>query len=243
MPLEGRSTCQCCVSRMQITCACAYSLRCAGRAGVCAAAVARQPDASRRAHGRSSEALALAAMNATTRLAQPDGFWGNARVRIPLAGHAGADAADARAHAACRAAGSVAGELEPRRRAHHAAGGALFTNAVRTMTIADAIEIVRGGDDSATRYLRGAHRNAAHVFAAAADDDGADAIGRVHADALGVARSRPRQHDDGSAPRGDQFLDDQGARRLLPFHRRGGARHPPRSVAAHDRYFAARVWL
>jgi hypothetical protein len=33
--------------------------------------------------------------------------------------------------------------------------GRLFSNAVRTITIADAIDIVRGGDDSATRYLRG----------------------------------------------------------------------------------------
>lgn len=31
----------------------------------------------------------------------------------------------------------------------------LFTNAVRTITIADAIDIVRGGDTSATSYLRG----------------------------------------------------------------------------------------
>ncbi len=33
--------------------------------------------------------------------------------------------------------------------------GALFVNAVQTITIADAIHIVRGPDDSATHYLKG----------------------------------------------------------------------------------------
>ena len=33
--------------------------------------------------------------------------------------------------------------------------GRLFLNAVRDITIADAIDIVRGPEDSATRYLRG----------------------------------------------------------------------------------------
>ena len=32
------------------------------------------------------EALSLASMNATNRLAQPNGFWGNPQVRIPLPG-------------------------------------------------------------------------------------------------------------------------------------------------------------
>ncbi len=32
------------------------------------------------------DALSLASMNATNRLAQPNGFWGNPQVRIPLPG-------------------------------------------------------------------------------------------------------------------------------------------------------------
>lgn len=101
------------------------------------------------------EALSLASMNATNRLAQPNGFWGNTRVRIPLPGVLGETQ---RTLARLRMSGPL-DQLQEN--LNHAAesvmpqAGSLFTNAVRTITIADAIDIVRGGDDSATRYLRG----------------------------------------------------------------------------------------
>lgn len=101
------------------------------------------------------EALSLASMNATNRLAQPDGFWGNARVRIPLPGVLGEAQ---RTLARMRMSGPL-DQLQEN--LNHAAesvmpqAATMFTNAVRTITIADAIEIVRGGEDSATRYLRG----------------------------------------------------------------------------------------
>jgi hypothetical protein len=101
------------------------------------------------------EALSLASMNATNRLAQPDGFWGNQRVRIPLPGALGETQ---RALARMRMSGPL-DQLQEN--LNHAAesvmpqAASLFTNAVRTITIADAIDVVRGGEDSATRYLRG----------------------------------------------------------------------------------------
>ncbi len=101
------------------------------------------------------EALGLASMNATTRLAQPDGFWGNPRVRIPLPGILGQSQ---RTLAGMRMSGPLDQLQESLNRAAESAmpqAASLFTNAVRTITIADAIDIVRGGEDSATRYLRG----------------------------------------------------------------------------------------
>jgi Protein of unknown function (DUF4197) len=100
------------------------------------------------------EALSLASMNATNRLAQPNGFWGNARVRIPLPGVLGETQ---RTLARMRMSAPL-DQLQEN--LNHAAesvmpqAASMFTNAVRTITIADAIDIVRGGEDSATRYLR-----------------------------------------------------------------------------------------
>jgi hypothetical protein len=101
------------------------------------------------------EALSLASMNATNRLAQPDGFWGNPRVRIPLPGLLGQSQ---RTLAGIGMSAPLDQLQESLNRAAESAmpqAASLFTNAVRTITIADAIEIVRGGEDSATRYLRG----------------------------------------------------------------------------------------
>lgn len=101
------------------------------------------------------DALALAATNATGRLGQRDGFFGAPRVRIPLPGMLGqAQQNLARMH--------LSGPLDDLQlRLNRAAestmpeAGRLFVNAVQTMTVSDAIQIVRGGDTSATTYLRG----------------------------------------------------------------------------------------
>lgn len=101
------------------------------------------------------DALGLAAMNATNRLAQPDGFWGNAQIRIPLPGILGRTQ---RTLAGLGMSGPLDALQQNINRAAETTmpqAGSLFVNAVRTMTIADAIDVVRGGDDSATRYLRG----------------------------------------------------------------------------------------
>jgi hypothetical protein len=101
------------------------------------------------------DALGLASLNATTRLAQPDAFWRNARVRIPLPGVLG------RTQRSLSGFGMSAPLDQLQESLNHAAertmpeAGRLFSSAIRSITIGDAIEIVRGGDDSATRYLRG----------------------------------------------------------------------------------------
>jgi len=110
-----------------------------------------QADASRGVR----DALGLAAMNATTRLAQPDAFWGDGRVRIPLPGVLG------QSQRTLSGVGMSGPLDELQRSLNRAAESAmpraagLFTDAVRSITIADAIDIVRGPEDSATRYLRG----------------------------------------------------------------------------------------
>ncbi len=101
------------------------------------------------------DAMGLAALNATTRLAQPDAFWSNTRVRIPLPGVLGQTQRTLSGF-------GMSGPLDDLQRSLNRAAertmpeaGRLFTNAVRDITIGDAIDIVRGGDDSATQYLRG----------------------------------------------------------------------------------------
>lgn len=101
------------------------------------------------------EALSLASMNATNQLAQPNGFWGNPRVRIPLPGVLG------QSQRTLGRMGMAAPLDRLQENLNHAAesvmpqAATLFTNAIRTITIADAIDIVRGGDNSATSFLRG----------------------------------------------------------------------------------------
>ncbi len=101
------------------------------------------------------EALSLAATRSTNRLGQVNGFFGNPRVRIPLPGLLG-DAQ--RTLSNFGMAGLLDGLQE---NINHAAettmpeAGNLFVRAVRSITLTDAIQIVRGPDNSATQYLRG----------------------------------------------------------------------------------------
>ncbi len=100
------------------------------------------------------QALNLGAQSVATRLSATDGFWGDEAVRIALPsrldqvrnglaplGLAGPlDDLELRMN---RAAEQAAGDVAP-----------LVMDAVRTMTVDDALEIVRGGDGSATAYLQ-----------------------------------------------------------------------------------------
>lgn len=100
------------------------------------------------------DALGLAAMNAATRLGQRNGFFGEPRVRIPL------PTLLATAQTNLRGFGMAAPLDALQEEVNHAAesampeAGRLFLSAVRDMTIGDAIDIVRGPEDSATEYLR-----------------------------------------------------------------------------------------
>jgi hypothetical protein len=101
------------------------------------------------------EALGLAAMNATNRLAQPDGFWGNPQMRIPLPGLLGQSQRTLSGFGMSGPLDSLQQNINRAAETTMPQAGSLFVTAVRTITIADAIDIVRGGDDSATSYLRG----------------------------------------------------------------------------------------
>lgn len=100
------------------------------------------------------EALSIAAGLATDRLGRPDGFFGDPRVRIPLP----ATLAQAQARLKPLGLSQPLDDLELRvnRGAEQAMPAAkkLFLDAVRGLTIADALGIVRGGEGAATAFLR-----------------------------------------------------------------------------------------
>ncbi|MGE0595995.1 MAG: DUF4197 domain-containing protein [Hyphomonadaceae bacterium] len=102
------------------------------------------------------DALGLAAMNATTRLAQPNGFFDDPRVRIPLPGLLGAAQDNLRRFNMAQPLDALQQEVNRAASTAMPEASQLFLGAVRDMTIGDAFDIVRGGEDSATRYLRGA---------------------------------------------------------------------------------------
>ncbi|MBY0563354.1 MAG: DUF4197 domain-containing protein [Hyphomonadaceae bacterium] len=112
--------------------------------------VLTQRDASRGVR----DALGLAAMNATTRLAQPNGFWADARVRIPLPGMLGQSQRTLAGFGMSAPLDQLQESLNRAAEQTMPEASRLFVNAVRDITIADAIDIVRGPEDSATRYLR-----------------------------------------------------------------------------------------
>jgi len=100
------------------------------------------------------EMLTLAATQATQRLGRRDGFFGDPRVRIPLPRML----ANAQRSLAPLGLSAPLDDLQLRvnRGAEAAMPEArrLLVNAIRAISVQDAIGIVTGGDDSATRYLR-----------------------------------------------------------------------------------------
>ena len=91
---------------------------------------------------------------AVSRLGRPDGFFANPEVRIPLPGRLGSIQ---RRLAPLGLAGPLDDVQVRLNRAAEAAipeARRLFLGAVRTMTVADAVGIVRGPQDAGTRYLR-----------------------------------------------------------------------------------------
>jgi len=101
------------------------------------------------------EALSLAATRSTDRLGRVDGFFADPRVHIPLPTRL------AQVQRTLRGMGLSAPLDDLEQRMNRAAetampeAGRLFVDVVRSITIADAIQIVRGGDTAATAFLRG----------------------------------------------------------------------------------------
>lgn len=100
------------------------------------------------------QALLLGAEIVTTRLGRRDGFWGDARVRIPLPRTLAA------AQRSLRPLG-LAGQLDDlelrvNRGAEQAMAQAygLFQRTIQAMTLTDALSVLRGGETAATAFLR-----------------------------------------------------------------------------------------
>ncbi|WP_417490759.1 DUF4197 domain-containing protein [Maricaulis sp.] len=104
-------------------------------------------------------ALETASRLATQRLGRADGFFGDPAVHIPLPRQL---ASLQRQLSRVGMSGPVDDlELRINRSAEAAmpAAGRIFTDAVQSISLNDAISIVRGGDTAATDYLRGRSEN------------------------------------------------------------------------------------
>jgi hypothetical protein len=101
------------------------------------------------------EALSKGVVAATLKLGKVDGFYKDSRFHIPLPGSL------AKAQKTLRPLGMSGTldelELKMNRAAEQSmpAAKTLFLNAVKSITITDAVNIVRGGDTAGTQFLRG----------------------------------------------------------------------------------------
>ncbi|MFZ4122838.1 MAG: DUF4197 domain-containing protein [Caulobacterales bacterium] len=105
------------------------------------------------------EALRLASQTVTARLGRVDGFWGDARVRIPLPNSLASVQRSLRPIGLSGPLDDL--ELRVNRGAERAMPAArrLLENAVRSITLQDALGILRGPNDAATQYLRSRTEN------------------------------------------------------------------------------------
>lgn len=101
-------------------------------------------------------ALGQAVTTAVTTLGRTDGFMGNPEVRIPLPGKL--DKAAKKLRKLGMAKQTDALQLAMNRAAEAAVpeAKALFVEAIRQMSVSDAAGLLRGPDDAATQYFRGA---------------------------------------------------------------------------------------
>lgn len=101
------------------------------------------------------EALEIGAKNASKQLSQKDGFLGNAAVKILLPPEVREVASTLRS----MGMGNIVDDaiLKMNRAAEDAAikAAPIFVGAIKGITIQDGIQILKGGDDAATRYLEG----------------------------------------------------------------------------------------
>ncbi len=100
------------------------------------------------------EALSRGTVNAVLRVSKPDGYWGDSAIRIPLP-----KALDS-TQKLLKPVGMSGPLDEVHVKMNHAAEAAaplardLFLDAIKSMTIKDAVGIVRGGPTSGTDYLQ-----------------------------------------------------------------------------------------
>jgi hypothetical protein len=101
-------------------------------------------------------ALSQAVTTAVSTLGKTDGFMGNPEVRIPLPGKLQKAAKKLRKLGMAKQTDAL--ELAMNRAAEAAVpeAKALFVDAIKQMSVTDAVGLLRGPDDAATQYFRGA---------------------------------------------------------------------------------------
>lgn len=145
------------------------------------------------------EALTVGVDRAAGQLGAPDGFWANAEVRIPLPGVL----KDVQERLDGVGLSGPLDDLQTRlNRGAEAAmpsAKALVVSAVQSMTIEDAIGVLRGGDTAATDFLRGRTEDglrtalSPYVESALSDVGALDALDNaVNRYAAGLVRSDAR---------------------------------------------------
>ncbi|MBW8734188.1 MAG: DUF4197 domain-containing protein [Asticcacaulis sp.] len=109
---------------------------------------------SKDADGALRETLTDGTLSAVSQVSRPDGYWGDAAIRIPLPRTLANIQAVAKPLGMSGALDDV--HLRMNRAAEAAAPLArdLFLDAIRSMTIKDAMTIVKGGPTSGTDYLQ-----------------------------------------------------------------------------------------
>ncbi len=164
--------------------------------GIARSQVAPQPEGSAVTGGLTQasaaqglrEALSLGAVAAVTRVGRADGYWGDSLIRIPLpktlakvqtglaqVGMSGAlDEVHLKVNRAAEASAPVA--------------RGLFVDAIKSMTLNDAVGIVRGGSTSGTQYLQKATTPRLTTLFTPTIEDALEDTGAVRA--LGNAISR-----------------------------------------------------
>ena len=102
-----------------------------------------------------AEALEVATERTVTETSRPDGYFGNARIKIPLPDEFERAASGLRSIGMGRQVDEL--ELTMNRAAERAASEAtpVFLNAIRQMTFSDARAILSGDDRAATTYFHG----------------------------------------------------------------------------------------
>ncbi|WP_291843211.1 DUF4197 domain-containing protein [Maricaulis sp.] len=137
--------------------------------GAAALAAAAPADASqlglseRQASEGIRSALGQAARLATTRLGRTDGFYGDPQVRIPLPSRVRDVQSMLRRVGLSAQLDDLERQLNRSAEAAMPAVQTIFVDAVRSITLDDAVGIVRGGDRSATDYLE--RRTSDQLFA------------------------------------------------------------------------------
>lgn len=120
------------------------------------------------------QALENGTQQAVTLLGRENGYFGDARVRIPLPENLARIERNLRKLGQGKAADEFILSLNRAAEAAAPEAKAIFLQVIRKMSVQDAIGIVRGPDDAATRFFRehseGALKDAFHPIVASATD-------------------------------------------------------------------------